>query len=90
MDPNSLLPRHEIERYFSLENPRDKIAAECSRAPLDAEVRIPLFLLLWKTLNLPILVPELYPRIASIAESWVGALVARVHNIVDLGLIPNS
>jgi hypothetical protein len=61
MDPNSLLPRHEIERYFSLENPRDKIAAECSRAPLDAEVRIspPPFWLLRKTLNLPILDPIL-------------------------------
>ena len=42
MDPYSLLPRHEIERYFSIENARDKVAAECSRAPLNAEVCISL------------------------------------------------
>lgn len=37
MDPNSLLPRHEIERSFSIENARDKAAAEYARSPLDAE-----------------------------------------------------
>lgn len=37
MDPHSLLPRHEIERCFSIENARDKAAAEYARSPLDAE-----------------------------------------------------